>query len=116
MLWTFPLVEFVVPQGCDGLQPPETKQRLAQLRKYRLAIEAIATCYPVSALQSRIFHSGKLSKSKPFGIFVLRRAGFILSADISSRRNKHVCAPKPTLCGFSCRLFADGKAAGRCRQ
>jgi hypothetical protein len=49
MLWTFPLVEFVVPQGCDGLQPPETKQRLAQLRKYRLAIEAIAACYPVSA-------------------------------------------------------------------
>jgi hypothetical protein len=47
-----------------------SKQRLAQLRKYRLAIEPIAAGYVLPVFQSRTLHSGELSKLKPFGISV----------------------------------------------
>src|SRR5262249_9991043 len=56
-----------------------SKQRPAQLGKYRLAIELIAACYvcfPV--LPSGMVHSEKLSKSKPFGILRLPHYRIIL--------------------------------------
>jgi hypothetical protein len=47
-----------------------SKQRLAQLRKYRLAIEPIAAGYVLPVFRGRTLHSGELSKLKPFGISV----------------------------------------------
>jgi hypothetical protein len=45
-----------------------SEQRRTQLRKYRLAIEAIARRYVVSARSSLALDSAALSKLKLFGI------------------------------------------------
>jgi len=56
---------FLAINICTG-----SKQRLAQLRKYRLAIEPIAAGYVLPVFRGRTLHSGELSKLKPFGISV----------------------------------------------
>jgi hypothetical protein len=65
----------LLPRGTISLPANnawDSEQRPAQSLKYRLAIEPIAACYTCFlVLPSRVVHSEKLSKSKPFGILRL---------------------------------------------